>query len=78
MLGFIVSRNQVLEARAESVADDAGKVNVSKTGNCVSVNAVSAIDRIDVYSIDGTQLNSTDIEGATGSFNIILIQYIIS
>ncbi len=56
----------------ESVADDAGKVNVSKTGNCVSVNAVSAIDRIDVYSIDGTQLNSTDIEGACGSFNIIL------
>lgn len=57
----------------EATGDDGGAgVTVKKGGNNIEVKALSAIDTVDVYSIDGTHLNSTTAEGTSGSLCIPL------
>lgn len=58
---------------AEAIEDgNSDNVTVVKNNGNIEVNAVSAIDTIDVYSIDGMHLNSTNAEGTTGSLCIRL------
>lgn len=58
---------------AETIGDEnAGKVTVVKSNGNIEVKAVSAIDTVDVYSIDGIRLNSINAEGTTGSLCIPL------
>lgn len=58
---------------AETIGEDnAGKVTVVKSNGNIEVKAVSAIDTVDVYSIDGIRLNSINAEGTTGSLCIPL------
>lgn len=56
---------------AETIADDnANKVAVAKSNGNIEVKAVSAIDTVDVYSIDGIHLNSTNAGGTESSLCI--------
>ncbi len=62
------------ESGVEEAIEDGNSDNVTvvKNNGNIEVNAVSAIDTIDVYSIDGMHLNSTNAEGTTGSLCIRL------
>lgn len=56
---------------AETIADDnANKVAVAKSNGNIEVKAVSAIDTVDVYSIDGIHLNSINAGGTESSLCI--------
>lgn len=55
----------------EVMADDADKkVEVTSGNGTIEVKAVSAIDNVDVYSIDGLRIKSVNAEGTTGSLCI--------
>lgn len=55
----------------ETMADDIDNdVEVSASRGSVEVKAVSAIDNVNIYSIDGMLINSTNAGGASGSLCI--------